>query len=75
VESCATWVKQGGLEPAERDQAFFVVLDRVARDSLTAIALVLTQSAGNSQVIDNLNAPIHPNRSPSCFGSNPSVSL
>jgi hypothetical protein len=59
AESCATAVKQEGLEPAERYQAFFAVLDRDARDSLAAIDLVLVQPAISSQLIDNLNASIH----------------
>jgi hypothetical protein len=59
AESCATAVKEEGLEPAERYQAFFAVLDRDARDSLAAIELVLAQPAVSSQLIDNLNASIH----------------
>ena len=59
AESCATAVKQEGLEPAERYQAFFAVLNRDARDSLAAIELVLAQPAISSQLIDNLNASIH----------------
>ena len=43
AESCATAIKQGRIEPAERYHAFFVVLDRDARDSLAAIELVLAQ--------------------------------
>ena len=58
-ESCATAIKEEGLEPAERYQAFFAVLDRDARDSLAAIELVLAQRAISSQLIDNLNASIH----------------
>ena len=58
-ESCATLVKEAGLEPAERYQAFFAVLDRDARDSLAAIELVLAQPVISSQLIDNLNASIH----------------
>jgi hypothetical protein len=59
AESCATAMKQERLEPAERYQAFFVVLDRDAHDSLAAIELVLAQRAISSQLIDNLNASIH----------------
>jgi hypothetical protein len=59
AESCATAVKEEGLESAERYQAFFAVLDRDARDSLAAIELVLAQPAISSQLIDNLNASIH----------------
>src|SRR3989454_9092381 len=59
AENCATAVKEEGLEPAERYQAFFAVLDRDACDSLAAIELVLAQPAISSQLIDNLNASIH----------------
>ena len=59
AESCATAAKQHRLEPAERYQAFFAVLDRDALDSLAAIELVLGQRAISSQLIDNLNASIH----------------
>ena len=52
-------IKQEGLEPAERYQAFLAVLDRDARDSLAAVELVLAQPALSSQLIDNLNASIH----------------
>jgi hypothetical protein len=59
VESCATTVKEQGLQPEERYHAFFAVLDRDARDTLAAIELVLAQPAISSQLIDNLNASIH----------------
>ena len=59
AEVCATAVKQGRFEPAERYQAFFAVLDRDAHDSLAAVELVLTQPTISSQLIDNLNASIH----------------
>jgi hypothetical protein len=59
AESCVAAVRDGGLEPAERYQAFSAVLDRDARDSLAAIELVLAQPAISSQLIDNLNASIH----------------
>lgn len=55
----ATAVKKQGLEPAEKYQAFLGVLDRDARDSLAAMALVLAQPTISSQLIDNLNASIH----------------
>jgi len=58
-ESCATAVKEKGLQPEERYHAFFAVLDRDARDSLAAIELVLAQPAISSQLVDNLNASIH----------------
>ena len=59
AETCALAVKEEGLEPAEKYLAFFVVLDRDARDSLAAIELVLAQPTISSQLIDNLNASIH----------------
>jgi hypothetical protein len=59
AESCGTAAKRERLEPAERYQAFFAVLDRDARSSLAAIELVLAQPTISSQLIDNLNASIH----------------
>jgi hypothetical protein len=59
AESCATTVKQEGLEPVKKYQAFFAVLDRDANDSLAAVELVLAQTTISSQLIDNLNASIH----------------
>ncbi len=59
AESCATAVQYAGLEPAERYQAFFAVLDRDACDALAALELVLAQPAISSQLIDNLNASSH----------------
>jgi hypothetical protein len=59
AETCSMAVKYEGLEPAERYDAFFVVLDRDARDSLAAIELVLAQPSISSQLVDNLNASIH----------------
>ena len=59
AESCASAVKEEGLEPAEKYLAFFSVLERDARDSVAAIELVLAQPAISSQLIDNLNASIH----------------
>lgn len=47
------------LEPADRYRAYGAVLDRDARDSLAAVALVLAQPAISSQLVDNLNASIH----------------
>jgi len=51
AESCAA----GG----DAFSRFLSVLDRDARDSLTAIELVLAQPTISSQLIDNLNASIH----------------
>ncbi|MFZ0639651.1 MAG: hypothetical protein WAN33_13675 [Candidatus Acidiferrales bacterium] len=59
ADICATAAKQERMEPAERYQAYFAVLDRDAQDSLAAIELVLAQPAISSQLIDNLNASIH----------------
>jgi len=59
AETCATAVKEEGLEPADKYLGFFAVLDRDARDSLAAIELVLAQPAISSQLIDNLNASSH----------------
>ena len=59
AESCATALEQERLEPVQRYQAFFEVLDRDADDSLAAIELVLAQPTISSQLIDNLNASIH----------------
>jgi hypothetical protein len=59
AETCAIAFKNEGLELAGKYAAFLAVLDRDARDSLTAIELVLAQPAISSQLIDNLNASIH----------------
>jgi hypothetical protein len=59
AETCSMAVKDEGLEPADRYEAFFAVLDHDARDSLAAMELVLAQPAISSQLIDNLNASIH----------------
>ena len=59
AESCTTAVRNRDLEPVEKYQAFFDVIDRDARDSLAALELVLAQPAISSQLIDNLNASIH----------------
>jgi hypothetical protein len=58
-DSSAKALQQERLEPAERYQAFFEVLNRDAADSLAAIELVLAQPTISSQLIDNLNASIH----------------
>jgi len=52
-------VKEGGLQPAERYEAFLAVLARDAGDALAAVQLVEAQPALSSQLIDNLNASIH----------------
>ena len=59
ADSCATALKEGRLDPAEKYRAFFAVLQRDASDSLAAIELVLAQPVIGSPLIDNLNASIH----------------
>jgi hypothetical protein len=59
AKSYATAIWNEGLEPAEKYQAFFEVLDRDSHDSLAAIELVLIQPVISSQLVDNLNASIH----------------
>jgi hypothetical protein len=59
AEAYRSAVKQENLQPVEPYEAFLVVLDRDARDSLAAMQLVLAQSTLSSQLIDNLNASIH----------------
>jgi hypothetical protein len=59
AERCATAVKQEGLQPAARYEAFFEVLERDASNALAAIELVVAQPAISSQLVDNLNASIH----------------
>jgi hypothetical protein len=54
-ESCAIASGDQGVKLP----AFLAVLDRDARDSLTAMELVLAQPAISSQLIDNLNASMH----------------
>lgn len=54
-----TAVEEEGIEPAGKYHAFLDVLDRDARDSLSAIELVLAQPVIGSQLIDNLNASTH----------------
>ena len=58
-DGCSKVVKEQRLEPVERYQAFLVVLDRDAQDSLAAINLVLAQPSISSQLVDNLNASTH----------------
>ena len=59
TDSCARAVEELGLEPRDKYQNFFSVLDRDVQDSLAAIELVLAQPAISSQLIDNLNASMH----------------
>jgi len=57
--SFASALEEGSYEPVEKYQAFLVVLDRDAQNSLAALELVRAQSSISSQLIDNLNASIH----------------
>src|ERR1700693_175311 len=59
AESCATAMRDEGLERGDQLDAFLAVLDRDARDSLAAMQLVLAQPSISSQLIDNLNASMH----------------
>ena len=59
AEAYSATVKEEGLQPAERYQAFLAVLARDTGDALAAVELVLAQPALSSQLIDNLNASIH----------------
>jgi hypothetical protein len=59
AESCATAMREEGLERQDRLEAFLAVLDDDARDSLAAMELVLAQASISSQLIDNLNASMH----------------
>jgi hypothetical protein len=55
----AQTVRNEGIQPVEKFDAFLAVLDRDANDALAAVELVLAQPALSSQLIDNLNASIH----------------
>ena len=57
--SCKQAIADQRLEPATTYDAFCSMLERDARDSQTATALVLAQPALSSQLIDNLNASSH----------------
>lgn len=54
-----TAIAHGGLEPAERHEAFLQVLDRDCQSALAAMELVVAQPVISSQLVDNLNASIH----------------
>ena len=59
AEGCTAAIRQEGLEPADRYQAFFQVVARDVYDSVAAMQLVLAQPSISSQLVDNLNASIH----------------
>ncbi len=52
-------VRERGLEPSARYDAFFEVIDGDAANARRALQLVLAQPDISSQVIDNLNGSIH----------------
>jgi hypothetical protein len=58
-DAYALAVREAGLQPANRYDAFLKVMTRDAADSLAAMEMVLAQPALSSQLIDNLNASIH----------------
>jgi hypothetical protein len=59
ADACATAVTVDAPDSADKYLAFLAVVDRDARDAVSALELVLTQPAISSQLIDNLNASIH----------------
>jgi hypothetical protein len=59
ADVCVRAVRTDALDSAEKYIAFLAVLDRDARDAISAIELVLAQPTISSQLIDNLNASIH----------------
>jgi hypothetical protein len=59
ADAWVTAVTADALDSAEKYIAFLAVLDRDARDAVSAIELVLAQPTISSQLIDNLNASIH----------------
>lgn len=59
VEEGSKFVKEQGLEPAEKFRTFLAVLDLDAHSALAAMELVLAQPSISSQLVDNLNASIH----------------
>jgi hypothetical protein len=59
ADAWSSAIKNEGLQPAVRYDAFLKVLERDANDSLATAELVLAQPFISSQLIDNLNASIH----------------
>jgi hypothetical protein len=57
--SCKDVTAWDQLQPAEKYEAFFAVMQRDASGAIAAMELVLAQPAIGSQLIDNLNASIH----------------
>jgi len=52
-------VRNDGLQPSGKYEAFITVLARDANDAQAAIQLVQAQASISSQLVDNLNASIH----------------
>lgn len=59
AEACEAGLTGEDPEGAEKHLAFIGMLDRDARNSVAAIEFVLMQPVISSQLINNLNAPIH----------------
>jgi len=59
ADAWSSAIKNEGLKPAVRYEAFLKILERDANDSFVTIELVLAQPFISSQLIDNLNASIH----------------
>lgn len=59
VAACACAVKRDQLEPAERCQGFFVILERDGADGFADDDLVLALLSTSSQFLENLGASIH----------------
>ena len=57
--SCRDAIARDQLEPKEKYETFFAVMQQDAEGAIAAMELVLAQPAIGSQLIDNLNASIH----------------
>jgi len=57
--SCRAAAARERLEPREKYEAFFAVMQHDAEGAIAAAELVLSQPEIGSQLIDNLNASIH----------------
>jgi hypothetical protein len=59
AESCRRAIQDSELEPPEQYEDFCSMLERVVRDSLAVIHIVMAQPSISSQLVDNLNASSH----------------
>ena len=59
ADSYAAEVREQGLEPLPRFEAYLAMLRRDADDARVAIEMVSSLPSISSQVIDNLNALVH----------------